>query len=139
MRAVLDTVIFVRALINPKGRWGRVVFEEADKYVLVLSTEIVTEILDVIYRPELHRRFPEMADPPRMDRLLARLEDAEVVEPRERLEVCRDPNDNKFFECAVAAGADYIVSEDKDILAVGDYRGIRTVSAGEFVELLARR
>jgi len=137
MRAVLDTVVFVRALINPKGRWGRLLFEHADKYVIVLSPEIVKEILDVINRPELHRRFPEMADLPRMDLVLSRLEEAEVVEPRERLEVCRDPNDNKFFECAVAARADYIVSEDKDLLVVAEYKGIRTVSAAEFLTIVS--
>jgi uncharacterized protein len=137
MRVVLDTVIFVRALINPKGRWGRLLFEHADKYVIVLSPEIVKEILDVINRPELHRRFPEMADLPRMDLVLSRIEEAEVVEPRERLEVCRDPNDNKFFECAVAARADYIVSEDKDLLVVAEYKGIRTVSAAEFLTIVS--
>jgi putative PIN family toxin of toxin-antitoxin system len=138
VRAVLDTVIFVRALINPKGRWGRQLFEEADNYTLVLSTEIVSEILDVIYRPEIRQRFPEMLEPPRMNRLLAIIEAAEVMYPTERIEVCRDPKDNKFFECAVAAGADYIVSEDADIVDVGEYRGVRTVSAAEFLELLGR-
>ena len=137
MRVVLDTVVFVRALINPKGRWGRLLFEDADKYVIVLSPEIVKEVLEVINRPELHRRFPEMAELPRMDLVLSQLEEAEVVEPRERLEVCRDPKDNKFFECAVAASVYYIVGEDKDILAVTAYRGIRTVSAAEFLTILS--
>jgi putative PIN family toxin of toxin-antitoxin system len=137
VRVVLDTVVFVRALINPKGRWGRLLFGHADKYVIVLSPEIVKEILEVINRPELHRRFPEMAELPRLDLVLSKLEEADVVEPLERLEVCRDPQDNKFFECAVAARADYIVSEDRDILDVGEYRGIRMVSATEFLEILS--
>jgi len=137
VRVVLDTVVFVRALINPKGLWGLLLFQHSDDYVIVLSPEIVKEILDVINRPELHRRFPEMADLPRMDLVLSKIEEAEVVEPRERLEVCRDPNDNKFFECAVAAGADYIVSEDKDILAIEEYEGIKTVPAAEFTRLIA--
>jgi putative PIN family toxin of toxin-antitoxin system len=137
MRVVLDTVVFVRALINPKGRWGRLLFEHPDKYVIVLSPEIVKEILDVINRPDLHRRFPEMAEMPRMRLVLSQIEEAEVVEPRKRLEVCRDPNDNKFFECAVAADADYIVSEDNDILAVEEYEGIKTVSTAEFLTILS--
>ena len=139
MRAVFDTVIFVRVLINPKGLWGRLLFEHSDAYVIVLSPEIVKEILDVINRPELHRRFPDMAEMPRMALVLSKLEEAEVVEPQEHLKVCRDPNDNKFFECAVAARADYIVSEDKDILSIGEFEGIRTVAAAEFIDLLAGR
>lgn len=77
-----------------------------------------------------------MARPPVIDRLLERLRGAEVIEPRERFHVCRDPKDNKFFECAVAAGAGYIVSEDRDILDVGEFRGVKTVTAEEFVAIL---
>ena len=60
-----------------------------------------------------------------------------MVEPDQQLAVCRDPSDNKFFECAVAGDADYIASEDRDILSVGEYEGIRTVSTEEFMALLS--
>lgn len=135
MRAVLDTVVFVRALINPHGRWGRLLFDLNDRYELVLSPAIIREVLDVLHRSRLRRRFPQI-DEVSVAGALAILETADVVEPQERLAVCRDANDDKFFECAVAGGAGYIVSEDQDILAVGEYRGIRTLSAAEFVEVL---
>lgn len=137
MRAVLDTVVFVRALINPRGRWGRLLFDLSDRFVIVLSPDIVKEILSVLYRPTLRRRFPQMAEPPRLESVLALLEQAEVVEPEEKISVCRDPSDDKFFECAVAGKAEYIVTEDEDILAVGEYRGVRAMRAGEFLELLS--
>ena len=137
MRAVLDTVVFVRALINPKGRWGRLLFELSDRYVIILSPDIIKEILSVLYRPALRERFPAMPEPAQLERVLSLLEQAEVVEPDQQLAVCRDPKDNKFFECAVAGGADYIVSEDRDILDVGEYEGIKTVSAEEFMALLS--
>ena len=138
MRVVLDTVIFVRALINPRGRWGRLLFDLSDGYVIVLSPEIIKEILAVFYRANLRERFPAMAEPPRLERVLRILEQAEVVEPVERVSVCRDPNDDKFFECALAGKADCIVSEDRDILAVGEHRGVKTVTAEEFMALLSR-
>ena len=40
MRAVFDTVIFVRALINRRGTWGRLVFELGDEYQIILSPEM---------------------------------------------------------------------------------------------------
>jgi putative PIN family toxin of toxin-antitoxin system len=136
MRAVLDTVVFVRALINPKGRWGRLLFELSDRYIIVLSPDIITEIVSVIYRPALRERFPQMADPPQLDRVLHLFEQAEVVEPADEVSVSRDPNDDKFFACACAGRAQYIVTEDNDILGVGEYRGVRTISAAEFIALL---
>ncbi len=138
MRAVCDTVVFVRALISPKGRWGRLLFELSDRYVLILSPAIITEILDVLHRSSLRERFPQIDDIA-VDRALAIIEEAEVVEPDERLTVCRDPKDDKFFECAVAGGAGYIVSEDRDVLDVGEYRGVKAVSAEDFIEEMSRR
>ncbi len=137
MRAVLDTVVFVRALINPKGTWGRLLFDLSDRYVIVLSPDIVKEIVSVLYRPALRERFPQMAEPPQLNRALGLFEQAEIVEPMEEIAVCRDPADDKFFACAVAGRADYIVTEDKDILDVGEYRGVRPIRANDFAALLA--
>ena len=136
MRAVLDPVVFVRALINPQGRWGRLLFELSDRYTIVLSPEPIKEIVSVLYRPTLRRRFPRIGEPPRLDRVLAILEKAEVVEPDQKVSICRDPDDDKFFECGLEGRAAYVVSEDKDILAVGDYRGIRSITASAFMALL---
>jgi putative PIN family toxin of toxin-antitoxin system len=137
VKAVLDTVVFVRALINPKGRWGRLLFELSDRYVIVLSPQIIEEILTVVYRPELRRRLPQMAEPTNVARVLALLEQAEVLEPSTKVSVCRDSHDDKFFECAIEASADYIVSEDRDVLDVGEYEGIKTVDAAEFIQLIS--
>ncbi len=136
MRAVLDTVIFVRALINPKGRWGRLLFELADLYVIVLSPQIIAEIVSVLYRPALRRRFPQLGELPQLQKVLALFEQAEVVEPEEDVRICRDPKDDKFF--ALAGRARYIVTEDRDILDVGEFRGVRTVTAEEFAAVLGR-
>jgi putative PIN family toxin of toxin-antitoxin system len=136
MRAVLDTVIFVRALINPKGRWGHLLFELSDRYTIVLSPDIISEIITVLYRPALRKRLPRLAELPELERVLQLFEEAEVVEPTEDIPVCRDPSDDKFFACALSGQAAFIVSEDKDILAVAEFRGVRCVTAGEFIAAL---
>jgi predicted nucleic acid-binding protein len=51
------------------------------------------------------------------------------------LHVCRDPNDDMVLECAVAAGAQCVVSGDKDLLVLNPYNGIRIVSPAEFLAL----
>jgi predicted nucleic acid-binding protein len=50
------------------------------------------------------------------------------------LRVCRDPNDDMILECAVVAGAQVIVSGDKDLLSMDSYRGIRIVTPAEFLQ-----
>jgi putative PIN family toxin of toxin-antitoxin system len=53
--------------------------------------------------------------------------------------VCKDEEDNMWFACAEAARAKYIVSRDKKILAVRDYKGVLTVKPGCFVEHVLRK
>ena len=45
----------------------------------------------------------------------------------------KDPNDNKFIECAVELKADFIISGDKALTSIEDYMGIRIVTPKEFL------
>ena len=40
----------------------------------------------------------------------------------------RDPDDDKIIACALAAGAEYIVSRDRDLLSLGTYAGIKIIA-----------
>lgn len=44
-----------------------------------------------------------------------------------------DPDDDKFIECAVSCGADYIVSGDKHLLKLQEYEGIKIITAAGFL------
>ena len=61
-----------------------------------------------------------------------------VVETSSNVEVCRDPDDNKFLECAVDAGCLYIVSGDKDLLSIGEYEGVQILTASDFLKTYGR-
>lgn len=60
---------------------------------------------------------------------------AVVVPGTTPVQVSQDPDDDKFFACALEAQADYIVSGDeKHVLAIGTYTGIQTISPRDFVD-----
>ena len=132
--AVFDTVIFVRSLINPHGKWGRLVFSYASYYRLVVSEPILTETLAMLQRPELTRKFRTL---PGLDRgrIMDLLAQAESVEVLHIPSVSRDPEDNKLLATAQAASADYLVAEDQDLLVLKEYQGVRIVTAAEFIRL----
>ncbi len=124
LSVVFDTVVFVRALINPYSYWGRLVFEHAADYRLIVSRPILAEILEVIQRPRIRRKYRSVAtrDVPTVLALLAR---AEAVELETIPAVVRDPKDDKFLATAVLAGAGYLVTEDEDLLVLHEYEGVR--------------
>jgi len=58
---------------------------------------------------------------------------ARTATPAVQLDVIKeDPADNRILECAVAAGSDYIVSGDNDLLRLGWYDGIKILSVSDF-------
>jgi putative PIN family toxin of toxin-antitoxin system len=134
-RAVFDTVVFVRALINPHGIWGRLIFQHTTAYALIISPPVVEEILEVLHRPELTRRFRSVAGLD-LTRIVDILDRAEAVAIDDVPPVSRDPKDDKFLATAIAARADYIVTEDNDLLVLGAHQGIQIVTAGQFLAIL---
>jgi putative PIN family toxin of toxin-antitoxin system len=58
---------------------------------------------------------------------------ANCVTPRETLAVADDPDDDRILECAVEAGSDIIITHDKDLLRLREYRGIKIVRPDQFL------
>jgi putative PIN family toxin of toxin-antitoxin system len=60
---------------------------------------------------------------------------AQVVHPEETLQVIReDPDHDQVLECAVSGKANYIVTGDRHLLRLGEYRGIRIMRVREFLD-----
>jgi len=47
-----------------------------------------------------------------------------------------DPTGNRVLECAVEAGAEYVVSGDNHLLDLGQYSSIRILTPYQFLQLL---
>lgn len=56
-----------------------------------------------------------------------------VIEPKTKAAICRDPDDNKFIECAIESKSLYIVSGDKDLLSVDRYQNVEIITVAEFL------
>jgi uncharacterized protein len=132
IRAVVDTNILIRSFIKPQGTARPVLGLLRDRrYVLLYSTELV----DVLERPRLRVKYRiENEDVEALLRLL--LLRGEAVTPGRRIEVCRDPDDDKVLEVAVSGRADVIVTGDDDLLVLHPFEGVGIVGASAFLARL---
>ena len=65
---------------------------------------------------------------------------ATLVEPApSRHRVPADPDDSPILQAALAAGADYLVTNDTDLLALSGYEGLRILSMSDYYRLLEDR
>jgi hypothetical protein len=131
IRVVLDTNVLVSALLF-SGEIGNVVSSwKARKFLPVFSQDTFDEFRRVL-------AYPKFSLTPReIDALLQNevLPFCEVVDIEDEIiGVCRDRADDKFLSCALAAKADYIVSGDKDLLALGNFRNIPIITTAAFQE-----
>jgi len=61
----------------------------------------------------------------------------EIVEITDEVSgVCRDPDDDKFIVCALAASAEFIVSGDKDLCNVARYKSVKIIRASDLLEMI---
>ena len=133
MRVVLDTNIFISALVFPQGRAEKVLHAAADgQFDLLISKPIILEVLDV-----LARKFER--NPEELSRVALLLSDlGQVVRPRKKVRILRDDPDNRIIECALAGGAHVIVTGDRAMLDLTPIKKIQVLSLREFLALIGR-
>jgi putative PIN family toxin of toxin-antitoxin system len=122
-RVVIDTNVWVSGVLKPAGPPGQILrLLEARTIEAVVTEELAAELVDVLGREHLRRRF--LIDDVDLALLLAVL-DLVVVEVRLDPPL-RDPNDLPVIEAAVIGKARTIISGDLDL--VGDPTILRWLS-----------
>lgn len=129
MRIVLDTNIFVSALIQSRGHSATLVsaWLEAE-FALVTSNAQLDELRRVVSRPRLEKWITRKE----CDKLLDSIPvEAILVEPVQ-VQISPDPDDDVILGTAIAGNANLIVTGDKShLLALKNVAGIPIVSARE--------
>ena len=130
---IFDTNVLVSAALiqgSRADRCVRVVLEH--QHPLIFSKATFEELSDVLLRSKLDRYASKAA----RRSLLETWENAAVFFPdavlQEVVHDCRDPEDNKFLELALASRAAVFVTGDPDLLRLDPWRGIRIVKLADF-------
>lgn len=130
MKVVIDTNVFISGVFFSGSPYQVLQAWRDGKIQLVISPEIMTEyrrvgeilsherpgvdlskILDYVFQNAVFFEAPVLSEP-----------------------VCTDPDDDKFFACALASGSKLIVSGDKHLLKASGYHEIEVLKPNEFIE-----
>src|SRR3990167_2538340 len=116
IKAVLDTNVFISALFWTGSPHNVLAKALESEFILITSREILKEIEERLLNKF---KFP-------VEDILSFLEiivlNSHIVEP--------------IIECAVSGNADYIVTGDKDILNLKEFRGIKIITSNQFLKVL---
>jgi putative PIN family toxin of toxin-antitoxin system len=132
LRLVIDTNILVSAALKPAGLQRTVFVLAITKPArLYISEAILAEYRDVLARREFKIRRGL-----RQQLLQLIRNRAQVVTPSRALQIAKDPDDNKFLECADAARADYLVTGNQRHFPKF-WKQTKVISSREFIAIVA--
>ncbi|MGH9946785.1 MAG: putative toxin-antitoxin system toxin component, PIN family [Pyrinomonadaceae bacterium] len=136
MRVTADTNLIVSAAL-----WGgnpRRVIDSArdDFFELYTSPVLINELKEILGRGKFEKQFLQVGFTP--EDLVEELLGFAIVIEGDQLpfSIARDPDDDAVVACAVSAECEFIVTGDQDLLVLTEYRGIRIVTATEFLSEL---
>jgi putative PIN family toxin of toxin-antitoxin system len=132
IKVVLDTNVLVSALLFKKETSNIVDLWKSRKIIPVVSVETFDEFRKVLEYP----RFSLSKDEIHVIIYKEVLPFFEVVETiRDVKGVCIDPDDDKFLSCALSAKAKFIVSGDKDLQRLQNYKSVIIINPSDLLNI----
>lgn len=130
MLGVFDNNVLVSAVLL--GGVPRNAFDKLlDTGTILVSVPVLLELAEVLNREKFDKY---VTHDERMRFLVSFLKVAEIIEISETITVCRDPKDDKLLELAVSGNADFLVTGDKDLLALNPFREVDIITPREFFD-----
>ena len=127
---VVDTNVIVSALLFG-GTPGRLIdLWKEGRIQLFVCKEIIDEIMRVLTYPRFQLSEKEISYLI-YDEILPYSEIVDI--PSGPVIISRDPSDDKFIRCAVASGADVIVSGDRHLLSLKEHGDIKILTPARFL------
>ncbi len=135
LKVVLDTNVLISTLLfggylEPiRKAWKQ------GKIRLIFCQDTLEEFVRVLHYPKFGLSNEEIAYLVEIETLPY----AKIVENSIELDshILRDKDDIKFLECALSGKADFLVSGDKELLELKEFKGVKIIKAKELLEKLA--
>ena len=132
IKAVLDTNVFISGIFWEGNYCSQIINMWRDNNLLLVSSlEIIKELVKTLNNfkikmpSEMIKGWQTMI-----------FENSTIVAPAERFKTVKeDPDDDKFLEAAYAGKANYIITQDKHLLKLKEFRGITIIKPEEFLKL----
>lgn len=151
-RVIFDCNVLLQAAAREKSVAAKCLnLAESGLIQIYVSREVLAEAEDVLNRPEIRAHFLDLSDEI-VGAFLKRLQNLSVlVRPvPKKFSYPRDEDDEPYINLAVAAGADFIISRDRDLLDLMTghadeckefrqrFRPLRVIEPAEFLRWIKR-
>lgn len=125
---IIDTNVYISFLINKGNSAIQAILEDTNMEIIV-SEKLIWELKDTIHK----RKFNKLFNFSLANEFIAALKErATSMAPTTEVTICRDPKDNFLLALAKDAGADFLITGDKDLLVLQQFENTRIITLAEF-------
>ena len=132
LKLIIDTNLWVSFIISNKLTLLDP-FLLSGEARLLFSKELIAEIQQTITKPKLRKYFKANA----LEEMLSTFEPiSDLIQVESIITICRDVKDNFLLALAKDGKADYLLTGDKDLLELTEYKNTKIITASEFEKIL---
>ena len=136
MKVVLDTNVLVSGTFWTGKSFEIIKKIDIREIELILSEEIIEEYHKIISSEEIIEKICDknLIANQAMQKII---QDSIIVFPTTKFNIIQDDfDDNKILECAFEGKADYVISQDKHLLDLKEFKGIKILTPDDFLKTL---
>ncbi|MEK7547868.1 MAG: putative toxin-antitoxin system toxin component, PIN family [Patescibacteria group bacterium] len=127
MKIVLDTNVFISGIFWNGYPHQILMLWVSNKINILVTKKILSEYFRILNKIDCSKDITK-----KWGAFI--IENSLLLEDKELVQFCRDPEDNKFLNCAITGGANYIVSGDNDLLSLKVIGSIKIVNPSQFLK-----
>jgi putative PIN family toxin of toxin-antitoxin system len=131
MKIFFDTNVYVAEALLGEAAVAMISATEGAGWRIFCSDYVLDELVRVLAE---YRHFSPRFSARTRRHVLRRCQLVDASPSRHR--VPNDPKDSPILVAALAAGADYLVTNDSHLLTLNPYEGVRIVSMGAYYQFL---
>jgi uncharacterized protein len=135
MRIILDTNIYFSGFIFDRDIL-KLIDYSYDNFTVFCSNEAFKEINEILFGTKAQKLLTNFSNHKTQNFLDKISLESEFVEPKSKVNICRDPKDNIFLELAKESKAEYLVTGDSDLLVIREFESCKILKPSDFVSLL---
>lgn len=139
VKVVLDTNVLISAFLWQKNAKEIFNLAKENKIQICVTKEVLDEFYRVLHYPKFSSRLKLIGKIP--EEIINEFLEIVKFFPSKKFKtviIKKDPSDDKFLLAALSSGALFVISGDKHLLSLKEFKGIFLTSPGEFLKKYLR-
>lgn len=134
IKVVLDTNVWLSGIFWEREASRIIRLAEGKKIKVIVTKDIVLEVTAILEKENKFQRFLKNRKQKIEDLIRSVLNISTLIKSRSRLSIVKeDPKDNKILEAAVDGKANYLISYDKHLSSLKEFRNVKIIPPEEFL------